>query len=78
MKLKEFLGTKHISMEQFRQLDAWKQEEWRRQHQEANRIEQTQKNYQKKSKEEIEYEDMMELLYDCGVPFSPSGEPLGI
>ena len=31
-----------------------------------------------KSQEEIDYDDAMQILADCGVPFAPDGAPLGI
>ena len=84
LTLKKFLESKHITMAEFRQLDAWKQEEWRRQHQEAHRREQIARAYDESEERDFVvtdddlYEDAMELLDDCGVPFGPDGEPLGI
>ena len=31
-----------------------------------------------RKQEEIDYDDAMQILADCGVPFAPDGTPLGI
>lgn len=78
LTLKAFLESKHITMGQFRELEPWKQEEWRRQHQEAHRLQQLASTHHDFSDDEMNYEKALDVLADCGVPFGPDGLPLGI
>ena len=78
MKFKDFLTTKHLTMEQFQKLEKWKQDTYREQHQEANRLEQIENSRPKKNKSQIEYEDAIDVLRNCGVPFGDDDSPLGI
>lgn len=78
LTLKAFLESKHLTMAQFRELPEWKQEEWRKQHQEAHRQQQLVSTHRNFSDDEMDYEEALGVLADCGVPFGPDGLPLGI
>lgn len=74
---KHFLEVNGMTHQEYMQLPQWKRETYREQYEKAC---QEEADYQEARRAGCnpEYEDAMELLRQCGVPFSPSGEPLGI
>ena len=72
-----FLPLKHINADTFDDLADWKKEEWHRQFEEWKKEQARLEAQARKSKEQIESESAMQILYECGVPFGADG-PLGI
>jgi hypothetical protein len=65
LTLKVFLESKHITMAQFREFEPWEQGEWRRQHQEAHRLQQLVSSHRALSDDEINHEEALGVLADC-------------